>query len=280
MHSPHALCNVSASPTPIGGPAHKAQAAAGRLHQLAASRVPGRRHGQALHRVGMRGFTLVEVMVALVILATMAGMAWQGVDMIVRSRAAASDRVERLLRLQSVLAQWEVDLREVADTQNVPGFGFDGATLRLTRRRDAGVQVVAWTLRDQTLMRWAGPVAVSGEALQEAWMHSHQLLPAEANQLTMLAGVESWQVYVYSKRSGSWSNGQSTGDLKSDDGAAAAAAAAAASAASGASAGATLSAAASTRAALPDGVRLSLQFGPGSGGINGTLVRDLQLVHP
>ena len=56
--------------------------------------------------------------------------------------------------------------------------------------------------------------------------------------------------------------------------------AAAASAASGASSGATLSAAASTRAALPDGVRLSLQFGPGSGGINGTLVRDLQLVHP
>ncbi|MBK6850044.1 MAG: prepilin-type N-terminal cleavage/methylation domain-containing protein [Burkholderiales bacterium] len=245
----------------------------GRRPWRAAGTAPGR--GPALART--RGFTLVEVMVALVILATMAGMAWQGVDMIVRSRAAASDRVERLLRLQSVLAQWEVDLREIADTQNVPGFGFDGATLRLTRRRDAGVQVVAWTLRDRTLTRWAGPVAVSGDALQEAWMHSHQLLPVEANQLTMLAGVDSWQVYVYSKRSGSWSNGQSTGDLKSDDGAAAAAAAAAAS---GASSGAVLSAAASTRAALPDGVRLTLQFGPGSGGINGALVRDLQLVHP
>jgi general secretion pathway protein J len=220
-------------------------------------------------------------MVALVILATMAGMAWQGVDMIVRSRAAASERVERLLRLQSVLAQWEVDLRETADTQNVPGFGFDGATLRLTRRRDAGVQVVAWTLREQTLTRWAGPVAVSGEALQEAWMHSHQLLPAEAGQLTMLPGVESWQVYVYSKRSGSWSNAQSTGDLKVDDPATAAAnAAAGASAAAGAASGAAVGVATSNRAALPDGVRLSLQFGPGSGGINGALVRDLQLVHP
>jgi general secretion pathway protein J len=234
-------------------------------------------------RAPSSGFTLVEVMVALVILATMAGMAWQGVDMIVRSRAAASERVERLLRLQSVLAQWEVDLREIADTQNVPGFGFDGATLRLTRRRDAGVQVVVWSLREQTLMRWAGPVVVSGEALQEAWMHSQQLLPAEAHQLTMLPGVASWQVYVYSKRSGSWSNALSTGDMKSDDAATAAAAAAAAAAAStatGAAAPATASATTSSRAALPDGVRLSLQFGPGSGGINGGLVRDLQLVHP
>lgn len=227
------------------------------------------------------GFTLVEVMVALVVLATMAGMAWQGVDMIVRSRAVANERVERLLRLQSVLAQWEVDLREIADTQNVPGFGFDGATLRLTRRRDAGVQMVAWTLRDRTLVRWAGPVAVSSDALQEAWMHSHQLLPSEANQLTMLPGVDAWQIYVYSKRSGSWSNAQSTGDLKAEEAATAAAAAAAAAAASGPAGAASAAAGAvSTRAALPDGVRLSLQFGPGSGGIGGTLVRDLQLVHP
>ncbi|MEY2689527.1 MAG: hypothetical protein RL375_3726 [Pseudomonadota bacterium] len=222
-----------------------------------------------------RGFTLVEVMVALVILATMAGMAWQGVDMIVRSRAAASERVERLLRLQSVLAQWEVDLREIADTQNAPGFGFDGATLRLTRRRDNGVQVVVWSLRDQTLMRWTGPVAVTGEALQDAWMHSHQLLPAEANQLTMLPGVASWQLYVYSRRSGSWSNALSTGDMKTDD-----AATAPPVAASGAASAVTSGTATGNRTVLPDGVRLSLQFGPGSGGINGSLVRDLQLVHP
>ena len=35
---------------------------------------------------GARGFTLVEVLVALLVMAVMAGMAWQGVDGIVRSR--------------------------------------------------------------------------------------------------------------------------------------------------------------------------------------------------
>jgi general secretion pathway protein J len=223
------------------------------------------------------GFTLVEVLVALSVLAVMAGMAWQGVDMIVRSRTVANDRVERLLRLQSVLTQWEVDLRELADTQNVPAFGFDGASLRLTRRHDAGVQMVVWSLREQTLLRWAGPVAVTGEALQEAWMHSQQLLPAEAGQLTMLPGVQGWQVYVYSKRSSSWSNAQSTGDLKADS---AAPAAEKASAPVGSASGVAVAVSPGSRLALPDGVRLALQFGPGSGGIDGALVRDLQLVHP
>jgi general secretion pathway protein J len=218
-----------------------------------------------------RGFTLVEVLVSLFVLATLAAMAWQGVAVVVRSRAAATERVDALLRLQSMLAQWETDLREVVDTQNVPAFGFDGAALRLTRRHDAGVQMVVWHLRGNRLMRWASPVLVSGEALQDAWLHSHQLLPGDAGQLLMQADVSAWQLYVYSRRSSSWSNAQSSGDEKGVDSAAAPASGAAP--APGATTG--------SRVALPDGVRLSLQIAPGtSGGVSGKLVRDLQMIHP
>ena len=65
-----------------------------------------------------RGFTLVEVLVALVVMATMAGMAWRGIDALVRSREIAQVRLANTARLQTVLAQWEVDLRAVQDSHS------------------------------------------------------------------------------------------------------------------------------------------------------------------
>jgi general secretion pathway protein J len=53
------------------------------------------------------GFTLVEVLVALMIMALMAAMAWQGVDGVVRSRNDSQARLEQTLRLNTVVAQWE-----------------------------------------------------------------------------------------------------------------------------------------------------------------------------
>lgn len=55
----------------------------------------------------------------------------------------------------------------------VPGLNFDGATLRLTRHRPEGLQVVAWTLRGGTLWRWSSPAVTAMDALQEHWMRSY-----------------------------------------------------------------------------------------------------------
>lgn len=236
-----------------------------------------------------RGFTLIELLVALSIMAVMAAMAWQGVDAVVRSREITQAHMERLLRLQSVMSQWEIDLREVHDSQVVPGLNFDGATLRLTRRRPEGLQVVAWTLRGGTLWRWSSPAVTAMDALQEHWMRSYQLLGSEAGTLAMLHGVSQWQLHHYHQSSSSWSNAQSSGDLagsapaaepattpgrqdgQSPDGGGA-----------GAGAGSNNSATPPVivnQEALPDGVRLLLQFGEG-GTAAGTLTRDIRLIHP
>ena len=103
------------------------------------------------------GFTLVEVLVALSLMAVLAGMAWQGLDGIARARTISQERVEQTLRLNTVLAQWEQDLQSVFDTNLVPALAFDGQTLRLTRRVDAGVALVAWSVRGGVWQRWAGP---------------------------------------------------------------------------------------------------------------------------
>ncbi len=186
-----------------------------------------------------RGFTLVEVLVALTIMAVLAAMAWQGIDAMVRSRTVNQDSVERTLRLSSVLGQWQQDLMSlhtarsstapganvsatgtpttgappVAGIGGPPNFAFDGKSIRLTRRTDAGLQVLVWALRDDVLMRWASPVTTNALQLTEHWMRSQQLLGNESNQLRALEGIGSIQVFCYRRNDNNWSNCQSAGGV-------------------------------------------------------------------
>jgi general secretion pathway protein J len=214
----------------------------------------------------LRGFTLVEVLVALMIMAVIAGMAWRGVDGIVKTRDASNERLQQALRLNTVVAQWEQDLAALQETPAAPGLAFDGASLRLTRRAEGGLQVVVWSLRatsgltaagaadssaTNTWLRWAGPVVRSQSALQEAWLSTQQFQGVEPGQLRVLEGVSQWQVYFF--RGGSWTNPQSTGN---------------------AAPGTTF--VPTTRAALPSGVRLVLSLAPGQAR-EGSLTRDVAL---
>jgi general secretion pathway protein J len=198
-----------------------------------------------------RGFTLVEVLVGLAIMATLAAMAWRGVDGISRSRAIGQEAVERTLRLNTALAQWERDLLELEDTGVVQALAFDGGTLRLTRRQDAGVQVVAWTLRGGAWWRWASSTTTRAPELRQQWLRSQQLMGDEPGTLRILDASSSVQVYFW--RGSSWSNAQSAGDV----------AAPAAQPASGP--------AAPLREQTPSGVRLVLELA------GGTLTRDVVL---
>ncbi len=211
-----------------------------------------------------RGFTLIEVLVALAIMAVLAGMAWKGVDGIVRTRDASQTRLEQTLRLNTLIGQWEQDLAAVQQTSAVPGITFDGATLRMTRRAERGLQVVAWSRRpgadgapgSAAWMRWAGPAVATSNQLQESWFSTQQFQGNEPGQLRALVGLAQWQVYCF--RGNAWSNCQSSGDRAPP----------APSVPPGAPAPAP--------EALPTGVRLVLEFAEGSG-MNGALTRDVAL---
>ena len=159
-------------------------------------------------RARSRGFTLVEVLVALVVLALIAGMAWRGVDSIVRTRDISQRQLEQTLRLNTVIGQWETDLGAVQDSGAVPALQFDGATLRLTRGAAGGMQVVAWSLRPDPAggpwLRWAGPVVTQSAALQQSWLVSQQLQGNEPGQLRALEGLGEWQLYYF--QGNAWSN--------------------------------------------------------------------------
>ncbi len=208
---------------------------------------------------------------ALFIMAILAGMTWQGVDGIARSRDASQERLDALLRAQTVLAQWEVDLSMIQDSLAVPPLSFDGATLRITRRQEQGMQVVAWSLRSNVLSRWAGPVVTSRRELQDLWLQSQQLLGNEPGQLRALEGIATWQLFCW--RGNSWSNCQSSDDVATS------AAAAPPGGTPGAAPGGVPGAAPVAQQLLPTGVRLVLGFGDAgaSRGISGSLTRDIPI---
>lgn len=193
------------------------------------------------------GFTLIEVMVSLFILAVLAGAAWKGVDAISTARQVADDNLQTTLRLQSVMTQLDADMAQVYDTQVVKGFQFDGANLRFTRRASGGVQVVVWSLRERKLLRWTSPETTRVGDLQDHWRRAAQLQGREPGTLVALSGVDQWQVYCF--RSGALSNCQSSGNVVADSG---------------------------TREQLPQAIRSQLTLGDGAG-VAGMLSRDIIL---
>lgn len=201
----------------------------------------------------MRGFTLIEVLVSMLILSVLAASAWKGIDAISTARQVSDDNLHHTLRLQSVMTQFETDLSQVFDSEVVTGFQFDGASLRLTRRTGAGVQVVAWSLREGRWQRWASDPVTGVAGLQRAWRQSQQLLGRERGTLVALHGVSQWQVFCF--RNGAMSNCQSSGDMARNTGAGAMGA---------------------MREQLPHAVRLQLVMTPGRGQ-QGSISRDLML---
>ncbi len=106
----------------------------------------------------LRGFTLIEMLVALAVMALLAIMSWRGLDAMLRARQVTAVQHVALQSLQGGLAQWQIDLDAVVETPYVNAVEWDGRVLRVLRRGPAGgaesLQVVAWAL---------GSVSSSGE---------------------------------------------------------------------------------------------------------------------
>lgn len=201
------------------------------------------------------GFTLVEVLVALLIMAIIAAIGWQGVAAMISAREAGQRAADRALRLAAIVQQFETDLQAIYDGPTVPALDFDGTTLRIVRRGSGGVQIVAWSLREGVWRRWAAPAVTHATALQEAWLRATQVPPDDAGQVKLLDGATGWQFYFH--RGGAWSNAQSSGDVV---------------AAPPPSPAASDAAAAAPRTQLPAGVRLMIDLP------EGRLTRDVALL--
>ena len=214
-----------------------------------------------------RGFTLIELLIAITLMAVLAGLSWRGLDSLMRSRDITQAQVDKTTVLQTVLAQWQADLNAVQPVPSITeaGVQWDGRTLRLTRRAtawradgaDAGLWVVAWTLRNNQWLRWQSAPLQTRAALQQAWANAERWgqNPGadDAAFETALIPVEAWQLTYF--RGNAWTNPLS-------------------------SAGATESSNSATtiggtagQSELPDAIRLQMDL-PASTGVRGRITLD------
>lgn len=238
-----------------------------------------------------RGFTLVELLVALALMALMAALSWRGFNSMSLSRQQLSGYSEQLLTLQNGVAQWTADLDALEQQPGFSSMEWDGRALRLLRRSSRtpgeGLYVVAWAqgarAQGGVWMRWQSEPLTSRAQLLAAWsqaaLWAQNPGDAERKQEVLITPLVGWQVVFF--RGGAWTNALSSADVVSapPDAGVAAAPADTVSAAPNSTPAASPSSenapgiASGKTEAMPDGVRLVLTL-PKESVISGTITRD------
>lgn len=205
-----------------------------------------------------RGFTLVELLLAIAVMSLLAILSWRGLDGMVRAQDGTRQHADEMLVLQAALGQWGTDLDALMPMAGTTPLDWDGQVLRMTRRTSAvpdnGALVVAWTRRGMQgagqWIRWQSPPVRTRGEWQEAWQRAAQWArtPGEAERRTetALLPLTDWQIFYY--RGGAWSNPLSSNGAT----------------------GGTQSTPATT---IPDGVRLQITL-PAGQALAGRLTRD------
>lgn len=222
-----------------------------------------------------RGFTLVELLVAIFVMSLMAMLSWRGLDGMVRAQSQVETRADEVLALQTGLAQWNADLDALVQFPQLAALEWNGRVLRMTRRDTTaateGVHVVGWARREGQWRRWqSDPLFTRGD-VENAWQQADLWSQGQGGDDALkrevaVAPMDEWTVFYY--RGDAWSNPLSS-DVTTSPGPGMAPNPLAAGLAA-----ATAAARGTGRVMLvPDGVRLVINL-PAGHAFTGRIVRD------
>lgn len=159
-----------------------------------------------------RGFTLVELLVALFALALLAVLGWRGLDGMVRAQSQLQARADQVLALQVGLAQWTADLDALEALPRITPLDWNGQVLRLVRRSTQdtassanGVVVAAWTQRtvegQGMWLRWQSPALTRRAEIEQAWTQAENWArePSDADRAgeVRLMPLNQWRVLYF-----------------------------------------------------------------------------------
>lgn len=123
------------------------------------------------------GFTLVELLVAIGVLALVAVLGWRGLDGIVRARIALAEQLESTRGMQLTFAQMQSDCTNIAPGTEIgsrPQVFADGERLRLVRtvfadNQPSRLEVVVYRLNHGVLTRRESAATRDLKELDALW---------------------------------------------------------------------------------------------------------------
>jgi general secretion pathway protein J len=158
------------------------------------------------------GFTLVELLVAISILAMVAVLGWRGLDGIVRARVALTEQMETTRGMQLAFAQMQSDLEHVAGQEIMdqrPYLLADQDRLTLVRvasteNEPTRLQVIAYRVVDGTLTRRESAGTRDLKQLDALWKSMTNSTDS-IQPVALQAGVNAMQVLYW--QNNQWRSG-------------------------------------------------------------------------
>ena len=165
----------------------------------------------------INGFTLVEVLVALTILALLSTLALNSISTMLNARTVALAHTTSNDELRQLLTQWQDDWDRTTALSAVPSIHHVSGSIRMLRASPVGseaqgyAQVVAWNIRDNNLQRWTSPILNTNTQIKNA-IEQADLWIAQSNKLntTSITTISKWPGYntftLYYHKDGAWGN--------------------------------------------------------------------------
>ena len=155
------------------------------------------------------GLTLVELLVAIGVLAFVAVLGWRGLDAITRARAALNTELDQTRGLQLAFAQLQADCANAVDAITLDGrsplaVNADRVTIARRVQLDAQpgkLQLVTWRLRNGVLTREESPSTRDLTQLDQYWQFA---AAGGSNPVTLRSGLRAMDLRVWTDDGRGW----------------------------------------------------------------------------
>lgn len=156
------------------------------------------------------GLTLIELLIAITVLAVVAVLGWRGLDSIVRSRIALTAEMERTRGVQLAFAQLERDCANIVSPDiapDLPPLAAQQQRLVLIRKvftenQPVRLQVVAYRVRNGVLSRRESRPTRDLNELDTAWLINDDSMTRD--EVALEAGVRAITIRVWASNATAW----------------------------------------------------------------------------
>lgn len=154
-----------------------------------------------------RGFTLIEMLVAITILAVIAILSWRGLDQIMRGRTTITNAMEDERVVAQLFDQMRIDARQAAtdDEAGQAAVSIGGSAVQIVRGLYAAgaaprLQVVRYRLSSGRVIRFASPPVANVGDLRRALASSDTADGWTA--IPLMGGVATFAARAYVPKTG------------------------------------------------------------------------------